>query len=268
MSDVLGLFSSVSTDPNDWDLDDSAGKVVRECASILEARLDQNEYSFWWRPTQEEDGMIEQHDAKFESILLRSVCTPDLIMVVLSYLAQPTAVSTRENFYLPFVVAAARILNYAWGGRGDQAPYMASILFSEQGATPLRPLLGLSLPAGAHPDGQKAPKVHGPRQKEMAISIRRTYLETVGKYDLNQLPEPLPAPRNSVGNCAETWGYTMIKQNGAHREGQLGGISVRVHKVKTMQTVDDFKNTYLRAPCLNCQYIIGHFGGKSLASFI
>ena len=60
---------------------------------------------------------------------------------------------------------------------------------------------------------------------------------------------------------------TRTKRSQAHKEGELADISARVHKVKMMRKVDEFKNTYLRAPCASCAYFMVYLGGKSLASF-
>lgn len=269
LKDVLELFSRVCANPQKWRLTDDEATIVRDCVDRLKVHLDNGRYSFWWKASPDgqdgQDGSIDHFDARFETTVLRAVCTSDLFLIILSYLAHPGETSNRDNFYLPFLVGATRMVSYAWRGEIKHGPFMISILFSKPGSAIIRPLLGVSCPSRCHPLDPE-PQVTAERQKELCQVARKNYLESVGGYDLSRFPNPQPSP-NVVGNCAETWGHTILRQSVVHREGQLGGISARVQPLSSLQNVLGFKNNWLKAPCENCSHFIGTLNGKSLVSF-
>lgn len=77
---------------------------------------------------------------------------------------------------------------------------------AEPEADTLPPFFEISLLTWAHPEYfiNWATRETDTRKKYMAQGLRRDYLEETGEYNMGQLPDPLPAPRNTIGICAET----------------------------------------------------------------
>ena len=249
---------------------------MRKIFNLLRTRIGQNAEDLWW-VKESTDGrrdiaMIEHVDVRFNGSTMRSVCTSDLVMAFLTSVARPSKDSTRGNFYLPYLVAAARMLDCQWNGPREKGPYMASILFAEPGFDKdiVPPILGISLPSWhplhevEHENSLTAPWA----KKGLAQAARRNYLSEIGGFDLSRYPNPTPEKRNAVGNCAETWGHCFSHSVEPYRAAELGGISIIVQRVGKMQNLSQFRHTtYLREPCANCAYFIVQFCNQQMLFF-
>ena len=264
-NDMMNFFERVCSAPQRFGIGESDSRRVRKIFFLLRTRIGQNAEDLWW-VKESSDGrkdiaMIEHVDVRFNGSTMRSLCTSDLVMAFLTYVAKPSKDSTRGNFYLPYLVAAARMLDYQWSGPREKGPYMASVLFTEPGSNKdiVPPILGISLPSWhpLHEVEHENPLTAPWSKKQLAQAERRNYLSEIGGYDLSKYPNPTPDKNNAVGNGAETWGHCFSHSAEPYQAAQLGGISIIVQKVGKMQDLSKFRNaTFLRLPCDNCKYFI------------
>lgn len=168
-----------------------------------------------------------------------------------------------DNFYLPYLISAARMLGYLWG---ERTPFMVSILFTEPkwNWSVVQPLLGISLPRWYYSKTNKSGggSKGGVRkgQKELAQAARRQYLKDLGGYDLSAFPSPTPSG-NKIGNCAETWGHCVSK-GASHQALELGGIALNVGHAREMQNLSAIRSIHWRGP-----YIIGGWSGGGIYGY-
>lgn len=89
----------------------------------------------------------------------------------------------------------------------------------------IQPIFGTLLPTRGHSKTNDSKRKGRNDKKELAQAARRQYLKDLGGYDLSAFPSPTPSG-NKIGNCAETWGHCVSKDE-SHQALELGDIALR-----------------------------------------